>query len=546
MDKNCKQCGILFEVTDEDLAFYKKISPRYKEQRFEIPPPTLCPNCRQQRRITWRNERSLYNRECSKTGKTIISQYHKDVPFPVYESSLWWSDDWDGKDYAQEVDFNRPFFSQLMELRDKVPHFPLAAMSTTLENSSYTNHVGYLKNCYLVYNSDHSEQCMYSKGVNRCFDCLDCFKVYECEGCYECMNCYNCQQCSYVWDSYNSSDCHYSYNIIGSRNCFLSVNLQNAEYYFMNRKYAPEEYKKKLSQFKESHSPEQTLKMLEKLKYELPIKHMNEKNTENCTGDYLVNCKNCTSCFDSEYLENSKHCFDLKKGDAISYENYDIASFGLGVIQCYEGGTVGYNANHCLFTENVWEGSDVHYSMLCMNNCKDLFGCVGLKKAQYCIFNKQFESKEAYEQMVSKVVNHMQETGEWGEFFPTSMSPFAYNETMAQEYFPLSKEQVESKGWKWRDKETPKSDGDPDTIICTSTGRPFKLQAAEKEFYKKRDLPIPEYCPDERHLRRLKYRCARNLVSGNCSKCVKEFKTSSSNKSAEKLYCSPCYLQEAH
>ena len=29
-------------------------------------------------------------------------------------------------------------------------------------------------------------------------------------------------------------------------------------------------------------------------------------------------------------------------------------------------------------------------------------------------------------------------TGEWGEFFPSSLSPFGYNETVAQEYFPLT------------------------------------------------------------------------------------------------------------
>jgi len=34
----------------------------------------------------------------------------------------------------------------------------------------------------------------------------------------------------------------------------------------------------------------------------------------------------------------------------------------------------------------------------------------------------------------------MQETGERGEFFHPSLSPFGYNETVAQEYFPLSKE----------------------------------------------------------------------------------------------------------
>jgi hypothetical protein len=32
----------------------------------------------------------------------------------------------------------------------------------------------------------------------------------------------------------------------------------------------------------------------------------------------------------------------------------------------------------------------------------------------------------------------MIETGEWGEFFHPSLSPFGYNETVAQEYYPVT------------------------------------------------------------------------------------------------------------
>ena len=36
----------------------------------------------------------------------------------------------------------------------------------------------------------------------------------------------------------------------------------------------------------------------------------------------------------------------------------------------------------------------------------------------------------------------MKSTGEWGEFFPHELSPFGYNETVAQEYFPLNEAQA--------------------------------------------------------------------------------------------------------
>lgn len=39
----------------------------------------------------------------------------------------------------------------------------------------------------------------------------------------------------------------------------------------------------------------------------------------------------------------------------------------------------------------------------------------------------------------------MQSTGERGEFFDTSLSPFGYNETLAQEYFPIDHGQTKKK-----------------------------------------------------------------------------------------------------
>lgn len=556
--KICQNCQEKFIVTNQDKEFYEKVSPVFANKKYLIPSPTFCPDCRQQRRISWRNERSLYQRECSKTGKKIIAMYPQDSPFPVYDNDIWWSDTWDGKDYGRDFDFSRPFFEQLKELHDVVPHFALAVMKTTMENSDYCNHAGFMKNCYLLYNTDYAERCMYSKGVNRCFDCLDCTKVYDSEACYECMNSYNCKFCTYLWDSYNSSECHFSYNLIGCKNCFLCTNLRNQEYSFENKKYPKEQWLKKVDEARKQHKNEQLLDMLAQAKSKAIIKRINENNTENCTGDYLVNCKNCESCFDCEYLENSKYCYDLKKGDGVSYENSDLAAFGLGAVQCYEGGTVGYNDNHCLFGENVWESSDVHYSMICMNNCKNCFGCIGLFKANYCIFNKQYTPEE-YEKIVAQIIEHMIKTGEYGEFFPTELSAFGYNETMAQEYYPMTQEEVVAKGWKWKEKDNkeyqkqtytiPESISEVDDSICNEilacekTGKNFKIQQLELDFYRKMKLPIPRLCPDQRHLVRLGFRNPRRLFDRNCSKCEAEMKSTYSSDRPETVYCEKCYLE---
>ena len=57
------------------------------------------------------------------------------------------------------------------------------------------------------------------------------------------------------------------------------------------------------------------------------------------------------------------------------------------------------------------------------------------------ILNTSYSAHE-YETLCAKIIGHMQSTAEWGEFFPHELSPFGYNETVAQEYFPMTEEAV--------------------------------------------------------------------------------------------------------
>jgi uncharacterized protein YbaR (Trm112 family) len=97
--KSCKHCNTSFPITDKDLEFYEKISPVFAGKKYSIPTPTLCPDCRQQRRLSFRNERKLYKRNCDATGKSIISIYSPDKPYKVYNQDFWLSDKWDPFSY---------------------------------------------------------------------------------------------------------------------------------------------------------------------------------------------------------------------------------------------------------------------------------------------------------------------------------------------------------------------------------------------------------------------------------------------------------------
>jgi hypothetical protein len=196
----------------------------------------------------------------------------------------------------------------------------------------------------------------------------------------------------------------------------------------------------------------------------------------------------------------------------------------------------GYHQLFCVMTVG---GQDNLYSYACYSS-SNCFGCAGLRNKQYCIFNKQY-SKEEYEALVPQIVETMKAQGEWGQFFLASMSPFGYNETIAQQRFPMSKEQAIAFGATWQDTDfTPRYDGpnyqpkdsiavyrdsamEADQLIngiikCPVSGRPFKFVGQEIAFYIEHNLPIPTKHPDIRFEERVKQRNAsttfRSLDSG--------------------------------
>jgi hypothetical protein len=187
-----------------------------------------------------------------------------------------------------------------------------------------------------------------------------------------------------------------------------------------------------------------------------------------------------------------------------------------------------------------------------------------LRNAEYCIFNQQY-SKEEYEALVPQIIGHMKKTGEYGEFFPIRLSPFAYNESIANEYDPLSKQEALAMGFQWADevpstvgKETisydqlPKNPDEfseallPHILKCVTCGRNYKLIQKEINFYKRMHLPLPQECFNCRHARRMAMRNLRNLWAGVCSNCAKHIETSYAPESQKefKIYCETCYQNE--
>lgn len=553
LQKQCRECGKSFEIFPEDLEFYDKVSPVFGGVKYAVPAPTLCPRCRRQRRLAFRNERHLYHRKCDLTGKQIISMYSPEKLHKVYSRDAWWSDKWDGLEYGREFDFSRPFFEQFSELLLAVPKASMAVFNN--ENSDYTNLQNDSKNCYLTFGCGFMEDCMYSNWCYYAKNCVDCSFSSKSELDYENVDCFQTYQCRFCRDCKNIRESLYCYDCRGCSNCFGCTGLRKKEYYIFNEPYSKEEYQKKVRELLREENQQMVLEKIRELELSHPRAASRMLSCEECTGDDLENSKNCRECFGVRASQDCKFNCDVLE----SKDQYDADRTGLSEL-CYEICSGGYYKNcFAAFACSTVNFSQYIYECTGSSN---IFGCVGLQRKQYCILNKQY-TKEEYEKLVPKIIAHMQKTGEWGEFFPAAISTFSYNETVAQEYFPLTHEQVIDAGFRWRDEDIHSAYQGPTPVIpwniaevsddivqqillCKTCGKHYKIIPQELAFYRQFGISVPLSCFNCRYRRRLALQNPRVLWDRACAKCGVNVRTTYAPERKEIIYCESCYLQAVY
>ena len=591
--KTCQNCKNQFVIEPADFDFYKKMA---------VPPPTFCFDCRVQRRMAFRNERALYKRKCDFPGHTeeMLSIFAPDSSQKrVYDHAAWWGDGWDPRDYGREIDWTRPFLTQVKELWQEVPDVALMNINPT--NSEYCNITEGNKNCYLVFGGDFNEDTVYSTYIFRSNLCSDTYWVQNSELCYELVDCSACNRLSYSRYCDGCYDGAFLFNCRNSHHCVASANLSNASYCIFNVQYSKEEYFERLKDLK-LDTTEGVAKMKKEFAAHIlkfPRRFAKITHSTGSTGDNLENCKNCVHCFD--VFEGAEDCRNIFLNYSKVKDSADTDRTGLGAELCYDCSTV-YPGSKVMFSRFTFASHDIQYSYNSHNSAY-LFGCVGLRDKQYCILNKQY-AKEEYEELVPKIIEHMnsmpykdrsRQTYAYGEFFPIELSPFAYNETLAMEMFPLTEEKAIAKGFYWREmkdkgnKATLVSDRAPassqdisedlagEILECAheKTGggqcnerctKVFKLIPAELQLYKRIGVPLPTLCPSCRHFSRIKQRNPMVLYQRTCdcagvasenklysnlalhghgdSVCTVKFDTTYAPERAEIVYCEECYQAE--
>lgn len=548
--KNCKITNKPFLITDEDFAFYAKIG---------VPAPTLCYDERLRRRLSWRNDRNLFYRTCSITDKKIITMHPPESPMNVVDKDYWWSDKWEPSDFGQEYDFNRPFFEQFNELNKRVPTPNIAVASS--ENSDYTNYNFANKNCYMCFTGNFLQDSMYCYNAQESNNCYDCLFLHNCELCYECVQCQDCYNTKYAKHSKNCNDCSFVEDCISCTNCFMCCNLRNKDYWAFNKKVSKEEYERIVASYElDSHTGlEKAKKEWEEYRLKYPKRANHNIQTENCTGEYIVQAQNCQECYLMD--KGAQDCKYIFNGFPNFKDALDCTFSGDKAELQYETNATGENSSRMFFINLGFVSChDMYYSSFAQNS-KNCFGCASIRQKEYCILNKQY-TKEQYQDLFPRIIQHMKSTGEWGEFFPAEISPYAYNISSAQDFLPLNKEEILSRKLNWREpdqKEYRESnyqipdkiqDSDPsicqEILACVNTGKNYKILAKELEAYKKLNIPIPRICFDERHKNRMKKLNPYKTYKRKCAKTGQEIITTYSPERPETVYSVEAFLEEVN
>jgi len=552
----CLKCKKNFEVSDRDKAFYQKISPVFDGQKCLVDEPKLCPDCRNQRRLAFRNERSLYQNKSFLTENPLISYISPEKNYKVCTGSEWWGDSFDAMKYGRDFDFNRSFFEQFFELYVDVPMMNVLTWQS--DNCDYCNCIDFSKDCYLTFGASNCERVHYSNLTDSSSDSLDLSGSKECELCYDLIDCIKCYKTFSSISCKNSHDLYFCYECNNCEECIGCHNLKQKKYCIFNEQLSKEDYetqKKELNLGKRENYGRLYNKFIQLIEEKAVHKASVLLNSDNCSGNNLTNSKNADFSFESDNMEDCKWTnFSMNCKDA-----YDIiASSKLGVEKTLEG--------MCIEGKNILSGfyiaghNNVFYSMF-VAFCDDVFGCVGLKHHKYCILNKQY-SREEYEKLALRIVNHMKKTCEWGEFFDPKYSPFSYNETVANDYYPLFKERALELGFKWKEKEDKKikeqsyrggydikevnNEIIKEILVCHKCGENYRIIQKELDFYRKMNLPIPENCPNCRYKLRMEKKRPYRLWNRECGKCRKSILSTYSPERRERIVCNQCYLEEVY
>ncbi len=351
----------------------------------------------------------------------------------------------DAPSYWKKYDFWSSFFENFRLLQDDVP-MQYTLQFGTNENCEYMDWVFLGKNVYLSFIIWFgAENILYSafsyinvtNVMNSFLVAKNSSEVADSIGVSESYKVF------YSKNIVNCSDIWFSTNLIGCQECIGCDALENQKYRINNIQYSEIEYRKKKEEIlRDKNSFQKIWKHIQK-------KEISNFASENVSGNGITKSSNIETWLWISNIHNGRNVA-ISNGNNGCRNIYDGIDIGLDVSDYY--GVVGAGGE---WTGNVYcsyqiaDSSFIYYSSYLQgsNHC---IGCIWLKNKSYCILNKQY-TKEEWEILAEKIFASMEADGTLGEFFPASMNPFYFNDTLA--YLiddSFTQEEIEAEWYLWR------------------------------------------------------------------------------------------------
>ncbi len=507
MKQTCRITGKEFEITPMHLEALRSIGEGHPHIGEALPAPTIHPFEQLRRFYALGSLSTLYSCKSNISGEPTITRIPGHRGYKVCTPEEYQSDAVNNLQHGRSYDFSKPFFDQLNELIKDCILPPINNVGN--ENSSYTNAMMYSQNMYMSFVCVSSSDSLYSYWIQESRECVDCLSCKDCELCISSTDCFNsyrlrhCQFCKSSSDLFGCLDMH------NSTHCYGCTNMENASYCIFNKQYTQEEYMKILER-KSLHTfigQEAALKECSTFIATQGTRPSTIEQCEDSTGTYLYNSKMLEECYQ---INTSENCGYLMSTGVNS--NNCWLGFSVNSSQSYLSGVV--NSHGTVYTYSSFGGQNNLYSYMLSQGTSNCFGCVSLKKNEYCILNKQY-SKEEYEELVPRIINHMKSTGEWGELLPPEYSPYPFKESAGNDiwfegYDNMPDKELIRRGYlidnASKEKKVPQHtlpipesmlDLNPEDVLgkvyyCIETGLPITYQAKELAIYKKMLVPLPK------------------------------------------------------
>jgi len=304
------------------------------------------------------------------------------------------------------------FFDHIKNIYSTLP-MPYTMSYGSSENSQYSEWTYMAKNVYLstfvVYDC---ENVLYSYSVkSSCKNIFNSIMVWwSSENIYSSVGIIGSFSIFYSNHIEWSNNIWFSKNLIWCTECLFCENLENKSYCIKNISYEKNEYLKK---------KEDIIK--DKQKFPLYQQNIETKNM------HISYSENIWNWYCIHELKDWNNCLFVWWRNIPSQNIFDSIGVSNGdyIIWC----TWSWSGMNIYCSINSWIWNKIFYCDMCIN-CSYCLGCIGLKNKSFCILNKQYTKEERFEK-ANEIFTQMEKDWQLWKFFPASMNPFYFNDTVA-------------------------------------------------------------------------------------------------------------------